>query len=109
MGSAGHGGIEAAERIAESLAEGYSTFVCPDGPSGPARRLKRGVLHMASKAGTPIVPMRISSDRAVWLPRWDRFCLPLPSATVRVRCEEAIRVTEEGFDEAEARLVAALG
>src|SRR5262245_57230351 len=46
MGSSGHGGMEAADRIVASLSEGYSTFVCPDGPAGPARRIKRGALYM---------------------------------------------------------------
>jgi lysophospholipid acyltransferase (LPLAT)-like uncharacterized protein len=109
MGSSGHGGKEAAERIIESLREGYSTFVCPDGPSGPARHVKRGALYIASKASAPIVPLAIECDRALWLPRWDRFCLPLPSAIVRVRCGEPVHVAHDALPEAEALLAEALG
>ena len=109
MGSSGHGGALAAHRITRWLEQGYSTFICPDGPRGPLHRPKRGALHMALAARVPIVPLRIECDRALRLPRWDRFCIPLPGATIRVSCEPAIRVTEETFEAAERALIEALG
>lgn len=64
---------------------------------------------MALSAGVPIVPIRITCDRATRLRRWDSFCLPLPSATIVARCGAPIRVSEVTFAEAEAELVEALG
>ena len=35
LGSSGRGGREAADKLCESLKEGYSTMINPDGPYGP--------------------------------------------------------------------------
>jgi lysophospholipid acyltransferase (LPLAT)-like uncharacterized protein len=109
MGSSGHGGAAAVDRIIESLQQGYSTFVCPDGPSGPLHRMRRGALQMALAARVPIVPLRMECDRALRLPGWDRMCVPLPWSTLRVRVGTPIHVTEATLASAEAALLEALG
>src|SRR5262249_21011475 len=45
LGSTGHDGRRAAEELVNLLKAGYSTVLLPDGPAGPPRVLKRGVLH----------------------------------------------------------------
>lgn len=47
IGSTGHSGREAADRLAEHLKKGYSTLLLPDGPSGPPFVLKKGILHIS--------------------------------------------------------------
>ena len=46
LGSSGYDGRRAADELAVLLRHGYSTVIMPDGPAGPRRTLKRGVLHL---------------------------------------------------------------
>jgi hypothetical protein len=52
--------------------------VTPDGPRGPRRHVKQGVIYLASRTGLPIVPIGIAYVRC-WRTRgWDRFAVPWP-------------------------------
>jgi len=54
LGSSGHGGRAAAERLMQELRAGRWSGIAPDGPAGPARVAKRGVGHIAAQTGVPI-------------------------------------------------------
>jgi lysophospholipid acyltransferase (LPLAT)-like uncharacterized protein len=108
MGSTGHGGRAGADLVVADLAEGYSTFVCPDGPAGPPRVAKRGVLHMSAQSGVPILPLGFSFERAIALPSWDRMRLPIPGSRIRVEVGDPIQVGDD-LDAANRALHAALG
>jgi lysophospholipid acyltransferase (LPLAT)-like uncharacterized protein len=58
--------------------------VLPDGPRGPARQAKPGVVALASATGAALVPVGIAARPSVRFGSWDRVLLPLPFA--RVRC-----------------------
>lgn len=107
--SKGNGRIGAAEEIVSYLKKGYSTFVTPDGPKGPARTLKKGVLHMAAQSGVPILPVRISANRCYRTDSWDRKMQPLPFSTIDVEIGAPISVTTNNFDESIGALTEALG
>ena len=107
--STGNGRRGAAEEIVSYLKKGYSTFVTPDGPKGPPRTLKKGVLHMAVQSGVPILPMRISANRCFRTDSWDRKMQPLPFSTIHVALGAPITVTASTFDESIEALTHALG
>lgn len=109
LGSTGHGGRQAAEELVRHLEQGFSTVLLPDGPGGPPRLLKHGVLHIAWASGVPIVPLRLSASRTVRWPAWDRKQFALPFSRIRIRIDVPIRVSGDTLDEAERRLVRALG
>ena len=109
LGSTGHSGREAAERVVEYLRQGYSTVLIPDGPYGPAFVLKKGILHMSLQSGVPIVAMQFSASRFFELKTWDRKKLPYPFSTIRMRIGKPIQVTSDNFDEAYAKITDALG
>jgi len=109
LGSSGEAGRRAANQIAHLVAAGYSTAISPDGPYGPARVLKKGVLHMALQSGGPIVPITITSSRFIRLKTWDDKKLPLPFSRITVTVHEAVVVESCNFDEAAGRVVRALG
>ena len=90
------------------MAEGCSTAISPDGPYGPARVLKKGVLHMALQSGVPIVPVTIRSSRFIRLRTWDDKKFPLPFSRIIVTVQEAIVVQRWNFDDAALRIVRAL-
>jgi lysophospholipid acyltransferase (LPLAT)-like uncharacterized protein len=104
LGSTGHDGQAALERVIAALRSGATTGVAVDGPAGPARQVKRGALDMAIASGVPILPFRFEYDRAPRAPGWDGKHLPLPGSTVRVIQGEPLYVTSETRDLQRARL-----
>jgi lysophospholipid acyltransferase (LPLAT)-like uncharacterized protein len=108
LGSSGEEGKQTANAIAHLVQEGYSTTISPDGPHGPARVLKKGVLHMAAQSGVPIVPLSITAFRIVALPTWDSKRIPLPFNRITVTICKQIHVDYEHFDEAADQIVSAL-
>ena len=93
----------------ESLKNGYSTVLLPDGPGGPAFVAKKGVLHIALQSGIPMLPIRFQTARVIQLKTWDRKIWPLPFCTIRVQYFEPIWETSDKFDEAYDELTKALG
>src|SRR5262249_28489934 len=81
--SATRGGVEATRQMLQ-ISETCHLAVVPDGPRGPRRRLKTGVVSLAAAAGTPILPIGVGFSRAWRLGTWDRFALPYPGSAVRI-------------------------
>ena len=83
LGSSGHGGREAAERLVQRAARRPLDGHCAGRTGRAAARVaKRGVGHIAAQTGVPIVPLRFTLSRALELPTWDRKRLPLPFSTI---------------------------
>ena len=80
-GSPKRGGAQA---ILELLRDGEHSHwaLTPDGPNGPRRQVKSGVVLLASRAGLPIVPLGVGYTRAWRARSWDRFAIPRPFSTV---------------------------
>jgi lysophospholipid acyltransferase (LPLAT)-like uncharacterized protein len=109
LGSTGHDGRGAAEALVDLLRAGYSTVVLPDGPAGPPRELKKGVLHIAVQAGVPVVPLRVSASRSYRARTWDRKLQALPFSTLTISIGAPITVTDTNPAESASTLTAALG
>ncbi|OPY85483.1 MAG: hypothetical protein A4E72_01950 [Syntrophus sp. PtaU1.Bin208] len=71
-----------------------------DGPKGPAGIIKSGVLSLARSTGAVIVPFYLSSDRALYFHSWDRFMLPKPFASVKLRFGDMLDFSHGESDEA---------
>jgi len=108
LGSSGEEGRRAADAVAALVGRGLSTSISPDGPYGPPRVLKKGVLHIARKSGVPIVPLTIRASRGLRLPSWDAKQLPLPFSRIAVTVHEPFVVTEENFNCAAVHVIRAL-
>ena len=83
-GSSSRGAARALLGAVRELKEGYSVAFTPDGPRGPRRELKPGVVAAAQRGGGIIVPVHARADRAWRLDSWDRFLMPKPGARVTV-------------------------
>lgn len=105
LGSGGEEGRHAAAALVPLLRQGWSSVISPDGPSGPTRVLKKGVLHIALESGVPIVPVRCEARPCVRLRSWDRKLVPLPFARISVVFGQPLTVTEDTFADA-GRLLA---
>ena len=83
-GSSTRGGTRALLGAVRELREGRSVAFTPDGPRGPRRELKPGVLAAAQRGGGTVVPIHAEADRAWRLHSWDRFVIPKPVAKVTI-------------------------
>jgi lysophospholipid acyltransferase (LPLAT)-like uncharacterized protein len=63
---------------------GARLVLLPDGPLGPARQAKPGVVALARLTGSAVVPISMAARPALRVRSWDRTILPLPFA--RVAC-----------------------
>ena len=95
LGSSGHGGRAALEALAPEVRGGQPTFLNPDGPHGPPRQVKDGVLALSEGTGAPIVALRFACSRALRLPTWDGKLVPLPGSRVTVTWSAPVVVTAE--------------
>ena len=91
-GSSSRGAVGALLAATRELEGGAIVALTPDGPRGPRRDLKQGVLAAAQRAGVPLLPVHAEANRAWRLDSWDRFCIPKPFARVRVAYGPPIRV-----------------
>ena len=104
-GSTSRGGGPALRQLVRALAAGRTVLVIPDGPRGPARELKPGVVALAELAGAPVLPLAMAVDRGWRLKSWDRMVIPKPFARLRVHVGDERRLgrLDEGSREAARR------
>ena len=84
--------------MVRQLRRGHSLAITPDGPRGPMQKLKPGVLVAAQLAGVPVIPATSTADRGWWPGKWDRFLIPKPFASVRVRYAEPYFIPRNASD-----------
>jgi lysophospholipid acyltransferase (LPLAT)-like uncharacterized protein len=77
-GSSTRGGIAGMRDVLRKVAAGYDFGIAPDGPRGPRRFVKPGVVTAARIGGLPIVPVAFSAAPAWRLRSWDRTLVPRP-------------------------------
>jgi lysophospholipid acyltransferase (LPLAT)-like uncharacterized protein len=83
-GSSSRGAARALLGAVRELQSGRAVAFTPDGPRGPRRELKPGVVAAAQRGGGVIVPIHARADRAWRLDSWDRFLIPKPAARITV-------------------------
>ncbi len=109
-GSSTRGSARGLLRMLARAVEGFDLAVTPDGPTGPAGSVKRGVFYLAEKSGGALVPVGVGAARAKRLSSWDGFMVPLPFSRVAVVYGEPLEWDESlPFEEKATLLEAALG
>jgi len=104
-GSSSRGGDVASAEFLEALRSAPGGALTPDGPRGPARRCKRGIVVLAEQGNGLVLPSSSSSTRPRFLSSWDRFLLPLPFSRCVVVFAPAL---ERGSAESEDAFLARL-
>jgi lysophospholipid acyltransferase (LPLAT)-like uncharacterized protein len=97
-GSSSRGRFVLVKTMIRLLRSGAVMAVLVDGPKGPARESKSGVMQVARMTGLPVVPIAFSAKPAVRFGSWDRMILPLPFA--KVVCEFGERLDPASVDDA---------
>lgn len=102
-GSATRTGARALRQMYGCIREGVSPVIHPDGPHGPAGRVKTGTIMLAQMTRAPLLPMAFSADRYWQLGSWDRVMIPKPFARVAVTIGAPLSIARG--DDIEARAV----
>ena len=91
-GSSTRGGARALLGAIRVLEEGSTVAITPDGPRGPRREIKPGVVHAAQRAGAMIMPLHAATSSGWSARSWDRMFLPKPFAEVHLGYGEPFAV-----------------
>ncbi|MGI8818861.1 MAG: lysophospholipid acyltransferase family protein [Gemmatimonadales bacterium] len=108
-GSSTRGGARALLGAVRELRAAGAVAFTPDGPRGPRRELKPGVVAAAQRGGATIVPIHAEADRAWRLHSWDRFVIPKPLARVSITYGRPFQVAAGEAGLAEGLALAAKG
>jgi lysophospholipid acyltransferase (LPLAT)-like uncharacterized protein len=109
-GSSTRGAARAMLGAVRELRAGRAVAFTPDGPRGPRRELKPGIIAAAQRGGAIVVPVHAEADRAWRLHSWDRFMIPKPGARIRILYGRPFEVgpgsagLAQGLTDAEERL-----
>jgi lysophospholipid acyltransferase (LPLAT)-like uncharacterized protein len=77
-GSTTRAGAKALRGLLQAAGRNHLALT-PDGPRGPRREMKPGVVYLvAARAGLPIVPVGFGFDRPWRAASWDRLAVPRP-------------------------------
>ncbi len=105
-GSSSRGGSIGFRELSRALKAGRGVALTADGPRGPRRSMKEGVLHLALHTQRMIVPVGLSATVGRRLNTWDRFLIPAPGATVFVSFGTPIAPTKMTLQDLETALTA---
>ena len=87
-GSSSRGGSEALQQMIDVMNTGPKKYLCGtavDGPRGPARKLKKGMVAVARETGALFVPMACSGNRLITFPKaWDKTIIPKPFSRMTI-------------------------
>jgi lysophospholipid acyltransferase (LPLAT)-like uncharacterized protein len=101
-GSSSRGGVGALATLIREVSKGAVAAHVVDGPRGPARRVKPGLVLLARRSGAVVIPVYLSARRRFQARSWDRFNVPYPFTRVVLRYGPALTPPTEGTDEAAA-------
>lgn len=83
-GSSSRGGTEAREELYGRIASGLTAAFTADGPKGPRRKLKSGLVDLSRTGQMAILPVAAAADRYWRLRSWDQSLIPKPFAKIAV-------------------------
>ena len=99
------GGRGAVLKLIELLKKGENVAITVDGPKGPPRRVKEGVIFLSQKTGAPILPVAVKFEKFWKLNTWDELIIPYPFTRGEVILgEEMIVSREEDLENARKKL-----
>lgn len=94
-GSSSKGGKEVLNSMVDSV-QSNMVLLTPDGPRGPANRLKPGILIASQRSQKPFYfcNTRVES-KFIFKKSWDKFQLPLPFTKITIFISSAETLKEE--------------
>ena len=96
-GSSGNSGQKALDKVIAYLKKGYSSSLNPDGPKGPPKQVKKGIVIMGLGSGSPIQAVNFKCSHFYKLPSWDKKIIPLPFSRITIKYSPAIDTSNHDF------------
>ncbi len=84
-GSSSRGGRKALQQMVVGVIENRLGGHIVDGPTGPPRVVKPGIITLAQKSGAALCPAYISYEKPWIFNSWDRFMVPRPFSRILIR------------------------
>ncbi len=84
--------------LVKKMTAGKRFLIHPDGPEGPAYKVKPGLSFIARKTGAAILPLGCYCRNAYHINRWDRYTLPLPFSKVHIQLGSLMIIPEDQKD-----------
>jgi lysophospholipid acyltransferase (LPLAT)-like uncharacterized protein len=94
-GSRNRRGMQVLKESMKYLAEGWHMAIVADGSQGPALKVQAGSIFLASKSGSPILPMTWSASRYWIVPSWDRMVIPKPFSRINLFYGKPVHVPKD--------------
>ncbi len=102
-GSSSKGGDLALGIMVDCARNGECVVLTPDGPRGPAHKMKAGAVITAKKSNVPLVFLAVGYRKKRILKSWDNFEIPKFFSDVKVVYSEPIYINSRlSFDETSA-------
>lgn len=98
-GSSTRGGSKALRAMVRAARSGQDLAVTPDGPTGPPREFKPGIVVAAQMAEVPILPIAIRPGPGWRFKSWDGFWVPRPFSMITVEYLAPVFVPAEATRE----------
>ena len=104
-GSSSKGGGDALKIMVDYAIDNYSIAVTPDGPRGPAYKIKPGAVVTSKKSKVPLVLAGVGFSKKKKLKSWDRFEVPYFFSKAKIIYSDPFYVDDNlTFDETSAKL-----
>lgn len=104
-GSSSSGGEVALGIMVDYAKNKYSVAITPDGPRGPAHKLKAGAVVAAKKTKIPVVLAGVGYKKKKALNNWDKFEIPFFFSSANVVYSDPVYVDENlSYDETSAMI-----
>ncbi|WP_035586697.1 lysophospholipid acyltransferase family protein [Hippea jasoniae] len=108
-GSSSREPVKALKLMIKELKNGFNIAITPDGPKGPPKTLKGGVLEIAYLTKSPIIPVSGEFSSFIRINSWDKMIIPKPFSKVKFIFKDPIYVEKKGeFDKKRKLLEEAL-
>ena len=105
-GSSSSGGEIALGIMIDYAKNEYSLAITPDGPRGPAHKLKAGTVVTSKKTGIPIVLTGIGYKKKKILSTWDKFEIPYFFSSANIFYSEPVYVSEDlSYEETSEKII----
>lgn len=88
-GSSSKNGARSAVNLIRILRSGGNICITPDGPRGPVKKVKAGMISVCEKApDSRLIFVRIKFDKAWEFKSWDNFKIPKPFSKIFIETTE---------------------
>jgi len=91
-GSTSRGGARSLLKLIKELRSGNDIAITPDGPRGPFHEVKPGIIYLAQKTDSVIIPVGVAIDKKKVFNSWDEFSLPYPFSKATLVYGEEIEI-----------------